>query len=309
LFIMHPLPEPEPFVPEWFQAAIAAPKQMSSFDVNGCTLEVMQWANEGRPGLLLMHGNSAHAHWYSYLGPLLARDFNVVAFSFSGMGGSGWREGYSNDQWADEALAVAETCGLMRDGQKPVFLAHSFGGFALMNACARFGERLAAAIIADTPLRTREQQSRRLDERPRRAFKPHRVYASLDEAVSRFRLMPAQSCAHPFILEHIARTSLKPVLADHGEAGGWTWKFDPFLFQRFDMGKPGKDLLESRCPVTWLNGARSSLIDEAVRQNIETFSPLGTQVVTLDDANHHLMIDQPLAFVETVRRLVFARQR
>jgi pimeloyl-ACP methyl ester carboxylesterase len=300
---MHPSATLEPIGPDWFQQALAAPKQTSTVTVNGSALEVLHWLNPGKPGLLLMHGNSAHAHWYSYLAPLLVSDFNVAAFSFSGMGGSGWRERYSNHQWADEALAVAEATGLVAGRQKPVFLAHSFGGFALMNACARFGERLGRAIIADTPLRTREQQARRLEERPRRAFKPHRVYASLEEAMGRFRLMPAQTCAHPFILEHIARTSLKQVFTDTGDMLGWTWKFDPCLFQSFEMGKPGRDLREAKCPVTWLNGARSGLIDDVVRQNIEAYSPPGTTVETVVDANHHLMIDQPLAFVEAVRRL------
>ena len=45
-----------------------------------------------RPGLLLVHGNAAHAYWWSFIAPLLARDYNVAAMDLSGMGDSGWRE-------------------------------------------------------------------------------------------------------------------------------------------------------------------------------------------------------------------------
>ena len=65
----------------------------------------------GDPGLLLLHGNSAHADWYSFIGPLLKAGRRVVAMSFSGAGGSGWRTQYSVAQWADEALGVARQVG------------------------------------------------------------------------------------------------------------------------------------------------------------------------------------------------------
>lgn len=267
-------------------------------------METLSWGTPGQPGVLLMHGNSAHADWYSYIAPLLANDHFVVAVSFSGMGGSAWRDHYSVAQWADEALAVAELTGMFDCPVKPVFVGHSFGGFPVMNATGRFGDRLRLAVIADTPIRTREEREQRLDERPRREFKPHRVYLSAEEAIARFRLLPAQDCENLYILDHIARTSLRLTPAKNGERQGWTWKFDPHLFRNFKMGRPAADLLQSRCPVAWLNGARSALIDDQVRHNIRTYSPPDTLVLELPDADHHLMIDQPLAFVEALRGLL-----
>ncbi len=277
--------------------------------VQGANIETLSWGQRGQPGLLLMHGNSAHADWYSFIAPLLANTMRVVALSFSGMGNSDWRPQYGNEIWADEALAVAEHCGLFESSMKPVFLGHSFGGFPLMNACARYGDRLRLAIIADSPLRTREQHEKRSEstpaERPRTEFKPHRVYERMEDAVARFRLLPPQACSNLYILDHIARTSLKPArLADGRD--GVTWKFDPAIFKGFKMGKPGAELLASRGPVAWLNGARSGLIDDKVLDNIRRYSPPGTPVSQVADADHHLMVDQPLGFVEAVRSLVEA---
>jgi pimeloyl-ACP methyl ester carboxylesterase len=44
---------------------------------------------------MLLHGNAAHLGWWSFLAPLLAGQYRVVALSFSGMGASSWRDAYS----------------------------------------------------------------------------------------------------------------------------------------------------------------------------------------------------------------------
>jgi len=88
--------------------------------VQGTPIETLAWGRRGDPGLLLLHGNGAHADWYSFIGPLLKTGRRVVALSFSGAGGSGWRTQYSVAQWADEALAVAEATGLFSAAVPPV---------------------------------------------------------------------------------------------------------------------------------------------------------------------------------------------
>ena len=293
-----------PEAPAWFDQALAITPERQLLTVQNAHIETLAWGARGLPGILFMHGNSAHADWYSFIAPLLAKQHRVMAISFSGMGESQWRDQYSVMQWADEALAAAEFGGLFDSPTKPVFVGHSFGGFPLMNATSRYGERLRLAVIADSPIRTREERAGRLDERPRREFKPHRIYASADEAIARFRLLPPQPCNNLYILDYIARTSLKSVSLGESGQEGWTWKFDPCLFRHFKMGRPGADLLQARCPVAWLNGARSNLIDDKVRTNIQIYSPSGSPVIELPDADHHLMIDQPLAFVEALRGLL-----
>jgi len=39
--------------------------------VQGAPIETLAWGRVGDPGLLLLHGNSAHADWYSFIAPLL----------------------------------------------------------------------------------------------------------------------------------------------------------------------------------------------------------------------------------------------
>ena len=56
-----------------------------------------------------------------------------------------------------------------------------------------------------------------------------RVYPSLEEALSRFRLMPPQVAGNLFIADYIARQSLKKVTKPDGSEG-WSWRFDPNMW-------------------------------------------------------------------------------
>src|SRR5690606_39841261 len=53
--------------PDWFATALAqAPEELSA-EVAGAKLEVLAWGERGRPGLLFLHGNGAHARWWSLI--------------------------------------------------------------------------------------------------------------------------------------------------------------------------------------------------------------------------------------------------
>ncbi|MEK9776743.1 MAG: alpha/beta fold hydrolase, partial [Quisquiliibacterium sp.] len=138
-----------PAAPNWFGEALAVQPETRSHSVAGTRLETLAWGEPGKPGLLLMHGNGATAHWWSFIAPFLADQHRVVAFSWSGMGNSAWREtgSYTLDGFIDEALGIAQLEGLFDGPVKPVFVGHSFGGFPSMACAARHGERLRAAVI------------------------------------------------------------------------------------------------------------------------------------------------------------------
>lgn len=294
----------KPPAPAWFEQALAAAPRRDLLDIEGAPIETLSWGRVGAPGLLLLHGNGAHADWWSFIAPLLADEYRVVAMSWSGMGGSPWRDAYSQARYAQDALAVAQRTGLFDGPIKPVILGHSFGGFPTIHAAFAAGERLRAVILADTPLLSREQRRQRRertgsDGARSRPPAPRRVYPTWERAMERFRLLPDQPCQNLFVVDHIARTSLRPV---HG--GGFTWKFDPQLWMNYRHTDSETELRSARCPVAMIWGAQSQLMPAEVVAHMRSLIPADSPAIAIADANHHLMLDQPIAFVAAVRALL-----
>ena len=109
-----------PEAPDWFRWAIGHLPDERHLEVDGARIEVLSWGEVGAPGLIFVHGNLAHAHWWSFIAPFFADRRRVVALSLSGMGGSDHRSSYSLVQFGREVLQVAEASGLFATSAAPV---------------------------------------------------------------------------------------------------------------------------------------------------------------------------------------------
>lgn len=272
--------------PAWANAALERHPERLFAHVEGCAIEVLRWGRRGDRGLLLAHGNGAHAQWWSFLAPLLAdQGWNVAALSWSGMGGSGWRDAYAIETFVAELFAASEVAGLYDHAAAPVFAGHSFGGFPVMAAAADHPDRMAGIITLDSSIEPPDQM---WDGPPRRT-KANAVYPALEAALARFRLAPPQYCPTLWALDHIARTSLKRT------DGGWTWQFDPFLWNHFRMPDPLGWAGRVSVPFTVIRGAESVLATDAIWAYMRTIAPAHARWVSVPNARHHLMLDEPLA--------------
>jgi pimeloyl-ACP methyl ester carboxylesterase len=279
-----------PPAPAWYDRALAQAPESFRIPVDGAEIEGLVWGELGKPGLLLMHGAGGHAGWWRPTAPNLARDHRVAAFSLSGMGRSGWRPAYSLDGYADEALSVIAAAGLDAAGA-PVVVGHSFGGRVAMRLAAREGRRLKAAIAVDTIIRAPGAPGMRGGLWPAR---PTRLYPTLAEALARFRLAPLQPCENLFLVDAVARESLGP---PHEGGEGWTWTFDPMLWAQLeDAGRAYEDLLAAACPVGLIFGDRSQLMGPAQVAMVRALAPQ-VPIAIVPEAEHHVMLDQPLALV------------
>ena len=296
--------EPPP-APAWWLRAMAAAPEASRVPVDGAEIEYLAWGERGRPGLLLIHGAGGHAGWWRAVAPFLARDFRVAAFSLSGMGRSGWRPRYSIDTYADEALAVCEHAGLTLAGRPAVF-GHSFGGRVALRLAAREGARLSAAAVIDTIIRPIGEAGA---TGGLWAPRPTKVYPTLAAALARFRLAPPQPCENLFLVDAVARESLGPP-KQGGE--GWTWTFDPMLWSVLDdpVGA-ADDLIATTCPMALIYAEHSRLMDETRLKSARALKP-SSPLVVIPAAEHHIMLDQPLALATAIAGLMagwFAEDR
>ncbi|WP_203236248.1 alpha/beta fold hydrolase [Methylobacterium crusticola] len=286
-----------PPAPAWFREVLAAAPEAGSLTVAGARIETLSWGERGRPGLLLLHGSGAHAGWWRFIAPFLADGHRVAALSWSGMGGSDWREAYGLDLFADEAERAAEAAGLFAAGP-PLMVGHSFGSLPMLALAGRSGPRWRGAVLVDPPIFSPERRHR--PARGDGAARTHRVYPTLAEALARFRFAPVQPCDTPYIADLIARESLKPV------AGGFTWRFDPALWGRLRLPDRAALVGAARCPLALVCGARSDLMRPADAAYVTRLLPAGSPRIDVPEAYHHVMVDQPLAFVAALRALLAA---
>jgi len=284
--------------PLWFQRAIACAKEEHVVNVADCPIHYLLWPAQpqtacGR-GLLFVHGGGAHAHWWSFIAPYFARDFRVAAIDLSGMGDSGRRASYGSDLRAQEMRAVIADAAL---GARPFVIGHSFGGFMTMKFAAAFGEELGGAVIVDSPIRAPEEEAQSPLAPPKWANK--KIYPTFEAALARFRLMPPQTCENEFIVEYIVRHSLMP--AD----GGWTWKFDGAAMGARRFGEPFREYLQAaRCRAALLFGENSALVSRHTASYMSSLMGAEAPIVEMPEAQHHVMLDQPLAFVAALRMLL-----
>ena len=277
-----------PPYPAWALTALEDAPVVTTLTVDGADIEILTWGKAGDPGVLLLHGNGASADWWRFIAPSLAKSGkHVVALSFSGMGGSQWRETYTMDTFVREIMAVIDVTKLATPTCAPVIVGHSFGGYPALMASLRHSDKIGGLILLDTSI---EPPGEEWTGPPVRTG-PNRVYNTMTDALARFRLAPPQPCDNHWALDYIARTSLKSV------EGGWTWKFDPFLWNNFNF-EPVADLAKDlQVPTIIMRGATSYLMADKVWTYMKSIFPDKTGYVTIPQANHHLMLDQPIATI------------
>ena len=280
--------------PDWFNRALARPYKERTINHQGCDVKYLEWGDQSKPGILFVHGNGAHAKWFHFIAPLLTRDYHVASIHLSGMGDSGWRDTYTRVLFAEELMAVCDHANL---GPKPIIIGHSFGGMVTLVAGHRFQDRLGGIVLVDFTVRPKDVAEDWFTDRP--PPRPTRVYQSFDEARSRFRLAPPQPCANQYIVDYIAETSLRKV------EDGWTWKFDPSIYNGFSIGpKEHEDMFRSmKIPVAGIMGRYSWASDDDRLTPMKEMRPEAPNIV-IEDANHHILLDQPVAFVAAIASLL-----
>jgi len=274
--------------PAWFTAALATPVTRRTTMVDGATIAYRAWGEPGGRGIVLVHGGGAHSRWWDHIGPLLVEERLVVAIDLSGHGDSARRESYGLGQWAREVLAVAGDAGI---ATPPTVIGHSLGGMVTLRGAGLFGSRIEGAIVIDSPIREMSPEEHAAQEH--RAFGALRVYPSKEAILARFRPVPDQPVLG-YVADHIAATSVRE--AD----GGWTWKWDPAIF---DRPVPPTLLTRLDCRVALFraeHGMVSTEMSDVMYDRLGRVAP----VIEIPAAGHHVMLDQPIALVAAIRTLL-----
>ena len=96
-----------------------------------------------------------------------------------------------------------------------------------------------------------------------------------------FHLAPPQPCDNDFIVDFIARRSLRQV------DDGWTWKFDPKVFLRDRQGIDDY-LADIRCRIAVFKGQHSDLVTADVQDYMDELLGRSSPIVEIPAAYHHV---------------------
>ncbi|CAK0887580.1 unnamed protein product [Prorocentrum cordatum] len=154
---------PEDAGPQWFRDNVSAPCESRFVTVEGCRIHYLAWrAARGdeatttarRAGLVFLHGNAAHAHWWSFLAPFFAQSTTASPSPGRGTGGRAGATGTATtsgrgrhwrapwNRWPppplhragpgrvpyEEVAAAAQDAELLGGGRpRPILVAHSMG--------------------------------------------------------------------------------------------------------------------------------------------------------------------------------------
>lgn len=289
-----------PATPAWFAEAMAKPFTIHEAISDGCRIEYMQWGSTDKPFLLFVHGNGGHANWWDFIAPSFADHYCVAAIHLAGMGNSGYRHEYDFDSYARDLVAVASAAGYEKN---ITIVGHSMGGVITMRAAENYPEKIKRIVVVDSPLVFRKSDSPAEAHKPpppaRFEFKGKKYYPDFETALGRYHLVPAQPCKNSYLLDHVARHSIRQYKE------GWSWKFDDGIYFRFRRTeRPPFDIQRIASPMAYIHGGKSSLVPERVVPDIQAMLKSKGPVICIPEAHHHIMLDEPEELTRVLESLL-----
>lgn len=295
----------KPPAPEWFAESLGAPSEEGSVEVAGASIRYSAWGERGRRGLVFIHGGRAHRNWWRPFARFFSGQYRVVAYDMAGMGDSDWRPTYSLNLSIDDLFAVIGASGA-GEGGRPIVIGHSFGGWVTLAAVERHGERLLGAVVIDSPIGKPDPDEgytilKKQD--PASPVRANKVYPTIEEPISRFRFLPNQPTSELYLVDYIAREGVQKAPRPEGSAG-WTWKFDPAHGRNFEIHYDRDLFLAARCPLAFIYGEKSAFAAGDGFDHLRTQTKGRSPFIVMPTVHHHLMMEQPIAFVSTLRALL-----
>jgi pimeloyl-ACP methyl ester carboxylesterase len=230
---------------------------------------------------VLLHGGSAHARWWDFVVPHLGPPFRALALDLRGHGDSEWAA--SGDyRLADHAQDVAELFSALRL-DRPALVGHSFGAFVALHAAVVDALPVDRLVLVDARASFGAGGSRYLRLLGMLAAVR---YATIGEAITKFRPLPKETIASAQVLAHVARHGFRC------EDGFWVNKFDRASLARHEPFDVEGRLGELACPVLFVRGEHSKVLSAATAARLAQ-ACRRARVVEIPGCHHHVLIDRP----------------
>lgn len=222
------------------------------------------------PPLLLLHGLAGSSRWWGHNLDGLAKHFRVYAPDMLGFGLSRSREFFDLHRAADELVRWMTQIGLHRAH----VVGHSMGGFVAIDLAARYPEFVDRLVLVSAAVNV-------VDAKPQpnlRQFKPSmcQFKPNISQLTSRLRGLGTL----PLLLSDLGRCSPRTILA---------------ATQALMRTKVQERLQCIKAPTMVLWGDQDAMVPIAQGYALAQQLPC-EEMVTIEDAGHHPMWDQPEIF-------------
>ncbi|SRR5579875_2272002 len=267
---------------------------MRKFDLPGAgvRLNCLDYGGEGAPPILFIHGGAAHAHWWDFVGQRL-NGHRCFSLDLRGHGDSDRAPG---EDYSIAAHVADLEQALQQWGYgQPVLVCHSGGCFVALPYAAAHPESIAGIVIVEPRIHWPPELLERASHRNSR---PHRRFATLQEACESYRLIFPPIGAAPEVLAHVARHSFR-----QEPDGMWVNKTERLAMAGIWHISVMEYAARLRCPALVMRGDRSVHLSQEDAIKLTALAKAGPAVV-ISNAQHNVMLDNPDEVASALRSFV-----
>jgi len=270
--------------------------------VNGLRLHYLDWGQDGKQAMLLLHGFTTLAHAWDMFAPAFRDRYHILAMD---------QRGHGDSQWADDASYTTEDHLVDIAGfvdalklDKFVLVGHSMGGKTVMFLAEAFPERVDSLIVIDIAPTTCHPDDHSSQARTHTEIVKGML--SVDFSQVHKREDVDKQLARTIHSPRIRRFLMKNVT--RSREGDYQWKLNAAaigkelssIFEGIDLSKysPGTGI--TGFPVLFIRGEHSDYITDDCIPDIKKIFPMA-EIATIPQAGHWLHVEQPDLLVKTIR--------
>jgi len=260
--------------------------------VNGLRLHYLDWGNEGKQPLILLHGIGRVARTFDHLAGHFSPNYHVIAVDMRGHGDSGWDSNgaYLVEDYVKDIEGLAQQLRL----RNIVIWGNSTGGRVAQVFAGMHPELVAGVISEDVgPERPREiadSGTRRMQQEDERGW------ASEEELLAELKTGNARTA------EEVLRAYVKYGSKRRAD-GRVIWKRDPKIANGFVPTELWRFVREIKSPIIYILGGRSTIVPAATQQQLKQTLPQ-VQIETLPGLGHYPSEENTKDFLMVVDRFL-----
>lgn len=260
-------------------------------------LHYVDWGNEDKPPLLLVHGGRDHCRNWDWVAQALRDRYHIIAPDLRGHGDSQWMVG-GTYEFNDYVYDIAQLIHQKKLAPLTI-ISHSMGGAIALRYTGLYPETVKKLVVIEglgpSPKMIAERMESTADERLRKwigemrelSARLPRRYASIEEAYKRMQ------GENPHLSPERARH-----LTVHGvnqnEDGTFSWKFDNYVRafspNGFDIRTTTHLWSQIACPTLLVRGTESWASDPIADGRAQHFR--NAEVAAIEGAGHWVHHDK-----------------